>query len=865
MIHHFLSQVGTKIYSNKVLEGWIVRVRKVAYCVEDIIDEYCYNITLVQDEGRFKRVIHKTFFTNAFHRIAVELKDIEEEIKHLSQLKRDYREMFNELLDNASDNADMHLLSSNRSLHSIKEYEIVGMKEDMELLDKWLDPKELGRIVISVWGFGGLGKTTLVRKVYDWEKGLKSFDCYSWITVSHNYNIDAISRKLIQELSEDQSKVPSDLDTMHRGQLNKALKEVLSYKKYLIVLDDVWDTGAFHELIDSLIDDYKGSRIIITTRNNDVASLAQEMYKMKLNPLGNDDAFELFRKRCFQKSNMEYPSHLEELSRQLVNKCGGLPLAINAIGNVLAVQESREIVWRRINNQFRCELEDNPGLDKVKSAMSISFMYLPRHLKNCFLYCSMFPQDYVFNRELLLKLWIVEGFVKQRGTSTLEEVADGYFIELIQQSMMQLVENDEIGRVVSCRMHDIMRELGLTFSRKERFGLADINIETENKDDVRRLLMSNQEQVNQLLRSTMDLPHLRTFIATNKVANYQLLCLLISRCKYLAVLELRDSPLDKIPENIGDLFNLRYFGLRRTHVKSLPRSIKKLSNLETLDMKSTKIETLPKEVAKLKKLRHIFAEKLDDPEEKELRYIRGVKFPHGIFDLVQLQTLKTVEATKKSVKLLKSLPDLRLLCVENVRRDDCATLFSSLSNMSQLNSFLISANDLNDPLDFDAFNPKSTKLEKLFIRGCWDSETFWKPVFRNYGANIKYLTLTFCKNIADPLLSISSSMPNLIFLSIRRGCWAEDITLRAGWFPHLKTLCLGNMELRRLCIEEGAVIRLEVLLLLSLMSLKEVPKGLDLVRSLKKLNVSMPHHEFKVEWERDNWKMKLHHVQDIRV
>uniref|UniRef100_A0A0E0JVW1 Uncharacterized protein n=1 Tax=Oryza punctata TaxID=4537 RepID=A0A0E0JVW1_ORYPU len=865
MIHHFLRQVGTKIYNNKVLEGWIVRVRKVAYCVEDIIDEYCYNITLLQDEGRFKRVIHTTFCANVFHHIAVGLKDIEEEIKHLSQLKRDYREMFNELLDNTSDSADIHLLSSNGSIHSIKEDDIVGMKEDMELLDKWLDPKELTRIVISVWGFGGLGKTTLVRKVYDWEKGLKSFDCYSWITVSHNYNIDAILRQLIPELSEDQSKIPPDLGTVHRGKLNEALKEVLSNKKYLIVLDDVWDTRAFNELSDSLMDDNKGSRIIITTRNNDVASLAQELYKMKLNPLGNDDAFELFQRRCFQKSNTKCPSHLQELSRQIVNKCGGLPLAINAIGNVLAVQGAKEIVWRRINNQFKCELEDNPGLDEVRSALSISFMYLPRHLKNCFLYCSMFPQDYIFNRELLIKLWIVEGFVTQRGNSTLEEVADGYFIELIQQSMMQLVENDEIGRVVSCRMHDIVRELALSFSRKERFGLADINIETENKDDVRRLLVSNHEQVNQLIRSSIDLPHLRTFIAANKVANYQLLCLLISRCKYLAVLELRDSPLDRIPENIGDLFNLRYFGLRRTHVKSLPRSIKKLSNLETLDLKSTKIETLPKEIAKLKKLRHIFAEKLDDPEEKQLRYFRGVKFPDGVFNLVQLQTLKTVEATKKSVKLLKSLPELRLLCVENVRRADCATLFSSLSNMNHLYSFLISANDLNEPLDFDAFNPKCTKLEKLFIRGCWDNETFWKPVFRDYGANIKYLTLTFCKNDADPLPSISSSLPNLIFFSIRRGCWAEDITLHEGWFPHLKTLCLGNMGLRRLCIEEGAVIRLEVLLLISLASLKEVPKGLDLVSSLKKINVSMQHPEFKAEWERGNWKTKLHHVQEIRM
>uniref|UniRef100_J3LAF0 NB-ARC domain-containing protein n=1 Tax=Oryza brachyantha TaxID=4533 RepID=J3LAF0_ORYBR len=681
MIHHFLSQVGTKIYSNKVLEGWIVRVRKVAYCVEDITDEYSYNIALEQ-EKRLK-----------------------------------------------CDSAHIHLLSYNGSTHAVKGDEIVGMKEDMELLGKWLYPKELDRIVISVWGFGGLGKTTLVRKVYDWEKGLKSFDCYSWITVSHNVNIDAILRQLIQEVSEDQSKVPADLDNMHHGKLNDELKEVLSNKKYLIVLDDVWDTRAFHELSDSLVDDYKRSRIIITTRNNDVASLAQEMYKMELNPLGNDDGFELFRR-------------------------------------------------------------------------------------------SMFPQDYIFKRELLIKLWIVEGFVIQRGQSTLEEVADGYFTELIQQSMMQLVENDEIGRVVSCRMHDTVRELALSFSRKERFGLADINLETQKKDDVCRLLVSNFDQVNQLIRSSMDLPHLRTFIAANKVANYQLLCLLISRCKYLAVLELRDSPLDKIPGNIGDLFNLRYLGLRRTSIKSLPRSIKRLCNLETLDLNSTNIKRLPREVAKLKKLRHIFAEQLYDPEEKQLRYFRGVKLPDRAFNLVQLETLQTVEATKKSVKLLKYLPELKLLCVENICRADCATLFSSLSNMNHLYDLVISANDLKEPPDFNSFNPKCTKLEKLTIRGCWDSETFRRPVFCEYGANIKYLTLTFCKNDTDPLPSIASSVPNLIFLSIRKGCWAEDIILRAGWFPQLRTLYLGKLEVKRLFIEEGAIIKLEVMLLLSLTYLK---------------------------------------------
>lgn len=865
MIHHFLSQVGSKIYSNTVLEGWIVRVRKVAYCVEDIIDEYCYNIDLLQEEGFFKRVIRTTYYANAFRVIASEMKDIEEEIKHLSQLKRDYREMFNELLDNTSNNTKIQSLTYNENPHAIKVDDIVGMKEYLELLQKWLDPKELKRIVISVWGFGGLGKTTLVRKVYDREMGLKSFHCYAWVKISHSYDIRVIFRQLIQELNKGYGETPADLGIMHCDKLGDALRGAVSNKRYFIVLDDVWDTRAFNELSDLLVGNHKGSRIIITTRNNDVASLAQEMYKMKLNPLGADDAFELFCRRTFQNSNMECPCHLKELSKQIVNKCGGLPLAINAIGNVLAVQEPYEITWRRMDNQFKCELEDNPSLDKVRSALSISFAYLPRHLKNCFLYCSMFPQDYIFTHEQIVKLWIAEGFVSHRGQSTLEEVANGYFTELIHRSMLQLVENDETGRVVKCRMHDIVRELTLSFSRKERFGMADIT-NLENKGDVRRLLLSNPDQVNQLITSRMDFPHLRTFIATREVASDQLLCLLISKYKYLSVLELRESPITKIPENIGNLFNLHYLGLRRTRVKSLPRSIKRLLNLETLDLKSTCIATLPKEVSRLKKLRHLFAEKLADEKKQHLRYFQGVKFPDGIFDLVQLQTLKTVEATKRSVELLKRLPELRLLCVENVRRADCRILFASISNMQHLYSLLISAKDLEEPLNFAAFDPRHTQLEKLTIRGCWDNETFRGPVFCEYGINIKYLTLTFCENDADPLSSISLSMPNLIFLSIRRGCWADDIIVRAGWFPQLKTLYLENLDrLKRLFIEEGALVRLEVLLMLSLTSLKEVPKGLELVSSLKKLNVSMQPPEFKLEWERDNWRMKLHHVQEICV
>ncbi|XP_006664891.2 disease resistance protein RPM1-like [Oryza brachyantha] len=862
MINSFLMQVRAKIHStdNEVLKRWVVRVRQVAYHVEDIIDEYSYNVALLQEESYLSRMMRATYYGTTFHGIATGLKDVDSEIKQLSGMKTKYAEYFSELHSNTSANTQAHLCRDS-SLHMIKEG-IVGMTEEIELLNSWLAPNDPTRAVLSVWGLFGLGKTTLVRKVYESMKEQKSFQCYSWIEVPHEYNNDVTLRQLIRDLAQEQSQVSANLDSMYGSQLVDILCDVLSDKRYLIVLDNVWDADAFRGISSFLIDNRNASRIIITTRTSDVASLAQDKYKLKLKPLGDDDAMALFCRRAFHNDNMECPSHLKDLCKQIVKKCGGLPSAIYAIGNVLAVREKTEVAWKIMNDQFHCMLEDNPGLGEVRSALSVSILFLPRHLKNCFLYCSLFPQNYRLSRESLVKLWTAEGFITKRGNSTLEEVADEYLMELIRGSLLQLLETDEIGRVAFCKMHDIVRDLALSYSRKEMFGLSEGDLQTDQKEDVRRLSISKG---NKNVGPSLDFPRLRTFIATNGAAESDLLNSLIPKSKYLAVLELQDSPINIIPANIADLFNLRYLGLRRTNVKSLPKSIEKLHNLETLDLKYTGIDELPKEICKLKKLRHLFADKII-ASRSVFRYFKGMQLPQGFSHMDEIQTLETVEATKDSIELLGKLIALRTLWVENVHRADCTKLFLSLSTMVNLSSLLISASNDHEALDFDAFNPSEMNLQKLIIRGCLDNDTFGKPVFSKHGSHIKYLSLSSSRIGNDPFPLLAENMPNLIYLSIRKWCCAEEVALRAGKFPRLTTLFLGDMkQVRSIVIEQSAVGSLEALYLVSLTAMAAVPSGLELVASLRKLTVWGQSDEFKLEWKRENWESKLHHVPEIRV
>ncbi|XP_062182309.1 disease resistance protein RPM1-like [Phragmites australis] len=859
-----IRQIGTVYLTDEVVRGWIGELRKLAYRVEDVMDKYSYYSIQMEEEWFLKKYFIKgSHYVLLFSQIAEEVIKIEMEIKQVIELKEQWLQPCQLVPDQITEMERQRSQDSFPQL--VKDEDLVGIDGNRRMLTEWLYSDELDSTVITVSGMGGLGKSTLVTNVYEREK--INFSAHAWMAVSQTYTIDALLRKLLRKVgSVEQQMSANYINKMDVYDLKEEIKRRLENKKCLIVLDDVWNQEVYFQMRDAF-QNLQANRIIITTRTNHVAALAQPTRRLDLQPLSITDALDLFRRRAFyNKKNHECPAELVNVATNIVERCQGLPLAIVSIGSLLSSRQRTHYVWNQVYNQLPSELSNN---DHVRAILNLSYHDLSGDLRNCFLYCSLFPEDYPISRESLVRLWVAEGFVLSKGENTPEEVAEANLMELIQRNMLVIMENDEQGRVSTCTMHDIVRDLALAVAKEERFGTASdyrAMVLMDKDKDVRRLSSYGWKDNTSL---KVKLPRLRTLVSLGTISSSpDMLSSILSESSYLTVLELQDSEITEVPASIGALFNLRYIGLRRTKVRSLPDSVEKLYNLHTLDIKQTKIEKLPRGITKAKKLRHLLADRYDDEKQSAFRYFIGMKAPKDLSNLEELQTLETVEASKDLAEQLKKLMQLRSLWIDNISGTDCADLFATLSDMPLLSSLLLSARDENEALCFEALKPKpASLLHKLIIRGQWAMGTLQCPIFRGHGTHLKYLALSWCHlREEDPLEMLAPHLPNLTNLRLNNMRSAKTLVLSAGSFPHLKILALKQMpSVNQLVIGEGALRCIEGLYIVSLAELDKVPQGIESLLSLKKLWLLNLHEGFKAQWRDNGMHQKMQHVLQIRV
>ncbi|CAN6329073.1 unnamed protein product [Urochloa humidicola] len=856
MMNSSIRQIDT-IDGNELLGEWIVEVRKLAYRVEDIMDNFTYHALQLEGESFVLRQAKKLFYSKVFSSIACDITQIEEDIQHVVSLRERYIQFIGNNLQQAA--VGDAFLPQVRFPQFVNDVDLVGMEPYRNLLNKWLHTTEPNSTVITVSGMGGLGKTTLLANVY--ERAKSDFQAHAWIAMSKAYTVESLLRKLIGNIGDKQEQIGSDKNIQDlRTILNTRLKN----HKSIVVLDDVWEQRTFLDIQDAF-NNVGQSRVIITTRLGDVACLAQRARRLELKPLDSKDAYDLFCKRVFANNeDHKCPVDLETLANDIVQKCQGLPLAIVSIGILLSSRQQIASVWTQIYNQLRYQLAKD---DDVQGIINLSYRDLPGELRNCFLYCSMFPQNYYLSRRNLVLLWVAEGFAVKTEESTAEEVAEGYLMELILRNMLQVVEKDELGRVSICKMHDIVRDLAISIAKKVRFGTTNDSeaITTVDTGIVRRLSATGITNINKQMR----LPHLRTLIAHGNGASTSspdTLWSILLESRYLTVLELQDSNITVVPSSIGKLFNLRYLGLRGTEIKSLPHSVEKLSNLQTLDVKSTNIERLPRGIVKVKKLRHLFADSFDDKRELEFTCLRGVPAPKSLSTLQDLQTLETVEASMDLAEQLEKLTKLGSLSVDNISTNQCTMLFAAVSKLQLLSSLSLSASNEKEALCFEALRPTSNKLQRLIVKGHWAARTLECPIFQDHGGNLNYLEISWCQLGEYPLEPLSSHLQNLTYLSLNRVNSAQDFVIRAGGFPHLKTLCLKDMpDVILLKIEVGAIPSIEALFLLSMLKLGVIPEGIEFLGSLKKLWMVNLHPDFGDRWKKHGWHQKVIHVPELRM
>ncbi|KAM0941666.1 putative P-loop containing nucleoside triphosphate hydrolase, leucine-rich repeat domain superfamily [Dioscorea sansibarensis] len=314
------------------------------------------------------------------------------------------------------------------------------------------------------------------------------------------------------------------------------------------------------------------------------------------------------------------PEVLEPLAEKIVGKCQGLPLAVVAIGSLLSLGEINEVEWRKVRGHLNWELTDNPYLN-VRHTLNLSFIYLKDYLKSCFLYLRIFPENYVIKKKRLIKLWVAEGFIEEKGAKTMEGVAEEYFNELIHRCVLKVVERNDTGMVKSCRMHDLVRELNISTAKAKRFSAICDGTEVAGLDgESRHLSLHSTSHSMQLSPS---LSSLRSFFIFDTTIPASLLTLVMKQFRLLRVLYLQEVPIEVVPDEVFKLFNLYYLSLRKTKVKELPNSIANLHNLQTLDLAQTNIEKLPSGISELKKLQKLVIERLYDPTAKSFNDICG--------------------------------------------------------------------------------------------------------------------------------------------------------------------------------------------------------------------------------------------------
>ncbi|XP_059428632.1 putative disease resistance protein RGA4 [Corylus avellana] len=560
---------------------------------------------------------------------------------------------------------------------------VIGRENDKKaVIHRLLDSNVEDNVsILPIVAIGGLGKTALAQLIINDEQIQKHFQLKMWVCVSDSFQVKNIVEKIFEAATKKKPK------TMEMDTLIGKLKEIIDGKKYLLVLDDVWneDHEKWSRLKQVLMGGASGSRILVTTRSEIVARIVRTVESYPLRGLDKDDSWSLFKQMAFERGQEpEQNSSIVAIGREILAKCSGVPLAIRTIGGLLRIKNS-EAEWLAFKKNELSKISQNEN--DILPTLKLSYDHLPSHLKHCFAYCSLYPKDYQFNKSRLIQLWIAQGFVNSSDKNQcLEYVGNEYFMDLLWRSFFQEAKIDEFGNIMECKMHDLMHDLAI---------LVAGSIITTLDDDKERNVAEKTRHVSivgydintsSITTSLSKASSMRTFLyhsTSYKFWGESDIEAIFSTSKFLRVLHLRIITFDFLPSSIGKLKHLRYldFSLNR-NLKKLPNSITMLQNLQSLILSfCTKLEELPRDIKKLVNLRH-----LDIEGCIELAYM-----PRGLGQLTNLQTLSKFVVYKdplfrhsSGLKELKGLNDLRgHLDIENLRHGKFATSECKAANLKE--------------------------------------------------------------------------------------------------------------------------------------------------------------------------------------
>ena len=720
------------------------------------------------------------------------------------------------------------------ALHAPDSSHAVLMEGDKEAILHLLDPKrEKRRSVTSIVGMGGLGKTTLANKVFNDSRIKERFDCAFWIDVTQDYNDVKLLKHLLCEIYPEESK---KYESMKKTSLERCLHESLQGKTYLIVMDDVCDREVWRIFGEHLPDEGNGSKVLITTRKREVADAAdpdQATRAYELRFLNRKESWELFLSKAIprEEDRSECTGKLKELGEKMADKCGGLPLALVVMGGLLSQKQLSITEWEKVSRSMVWQYEDE-GLNCM-IILALSYTDLPYDLKWCFLYLSAFPEDYQIESDRLIRLWIAEGFIAERGDGlTLEEMAEIQLERLIQRSLVHVVSlNPEYG-VISCRVHDLLRELCISEAKEIDFMSVCQGRSHLPAESLRRLsILTEPEETISRLKSA---PRLRALLGFNFKFGFGseiFMNLSLGGLKLIRVIDLEGARnLYLLPKDIGRLVNLRYLSLRGTSIELLPKKIKNLSRLQFLDVRETLIKQMTSAVWEIETLRQLFfpyaawVRNRVQCRWRSLQVLRGASAGNWLDDtLHKVKDLQALELHGISVSshavLSLNLPQFSRLRILILQGSSIPWTALTLSGLHLLCTLV-----LNGPI-------KSTFPEEVRSEDIPGSLRGLSCLELNYGwpAGLTYLELVDSDLHRDPLPSLGQ-LSELRILTLKRKVysWGEGMKFSGDEFKQLQKLYLVDLnQLERMTVEDGAMPRLQKLQISDCPRLKTIPPRLE--------------------------------------
>ncbi|MED6159272.1 hypothetical protein PIB30_040816 [Stylosanthes scabra] len=662
--------------------------------------------------------------------------------------------------------------------------------------------------VIPIVGMGGIGKTTLAQLIYNDAKVMAKFKTRAWVCVAENPDPINVTKTIIGAIDSS----PCNID--HFDSLQTILKKKLSEKTFLVVLDDVWDDrrDAWEEFLKPFQYGNNGSKILLTTRSEKVASVftSNNLY-YRLSLLSKEDCWSLFLKHSSISSNSKEYVTLEPIGRKIVEKCKGLPLAVKTLGGLLR-NNSNEGDWENILESEIWELSEDKS--KIVPALRVSYHYLPSHLKCCFVYCSLYPEDYQFDKNELILLWMAEDLLQPKKNNTLENIGCAYFDELVARSFFQPSSNN--GKLFI--MHDLMHDLAMSFAGKFFLKLKKFGNLRKIDPKTRHLSYAiNYKYSTKLFQGGNNnrAVHMRTFLdLTDTLHGHSIdiesdSCLLQQQLGCLRVFS--SGLLKKLPDSIGELIHLRHLNLSKSPIVKLPESICKLYNLQTLKLrKCTELERLPNRLQDLVNLRH-----LD---------IRGVyrlrEMPKGMSNLIYLNFLSDYiigEQEDNGIRELGTLDHLHgsfyIAKLENVKNSGEA-LEAMMGKKKHINALKLKwlrdgdgdVDDVETERDILVKLQPNQNLKKLSIYG-YRGETFPDWLGLSGYSKMTKLSLNRCMNCHE--LPSLGQLPSLQHLEISKLDSLEEIDLELFFnknsgtfqqetpFKSLETMIIKDMSVWR--------------------------------------------------------------------